>query len=280
VSDAGDLPVPGTEAGRSALAALLDAPGGALVAFDFDGTLAPMVPDPAAARLHPDALATLGRLGRRVRRLAIVTGRPAGVAVELGRFAGAEGLTSLVVLGHYGLERWDAASGEVTAPERHPGVDVVRRELPGVLVSLRQYGARVEDKGSSIAVHTRGSSDAAGSLDRLREPLRELAERAGLVVEPGRLVLELRPPGYDKGRALRRLVAETSPSVVVFTGDDLGDLAAFDAVDALRAQGLPGLLVCSGSQEVQALAARADLVVDGPDGVVALMSAIEERMRR
>ena len=58
---------------------------------------------------------------------------------------------------------------------------------------------------------------------------------------------------------------------MAFVGDDLGDLAAFDAVDALRAAGTPGLLVCSGSTEVTALADRADLVVDGPDGVVALL---------
>ena len=58
---------------------------------------------------------------------------------------------------------------------------------------------------------------------------------------------------------------------MVFIGDDLGDLAAFDAVDELRADGVPGLLVCSGSTEETALAERADLVVDGPAGVVALL---------
>jgi trehalose 6-phosphate phosphatase len=61
---------------------------------------------------------------------------------------------------------------------------------------------------------------------------------------------------------------------VVFGGDDLGDLAAFDAVDELRASGLAGLLVCSGSTEEAALAERADLVVDGPAGVVALVRAL------
>jgi trehalose 6-phosphate phosphatase len=68
---------------------------------------------------------------------------------------------------------------------------------------------------------------------------------------------------------------------VAFAGDDLGDLAAFDEVERLRARGVPGLLVCSGSQEEQALAARADLVVDGPAGVVAFIShligALESR---
>ena len=66
--------------------------------------------------------------------------------------------------------------------------------------------------------------------------------------------------------------------VVVFVGDDLGDLAAFDAVDRFRAEGTPGLLVCSGSTEVTALADRADLVVDGPDGVVSLLGVVADAL--
>jgi trehalose 6-phosphate phosphatase len=63
----------------------------------------------------------------------------------------------------------------------------------------------------------------------------------------------------------------------MFCGDDLGDAAAFGAVRALRASGLPGLTVCSGSAETAAeLAAGADLVVDGPDGVIALLDGVAD----
>ena len=98
------------------------------------------------------------------------------------------------------------------------------------------------------------------------------------MVEPGRMVVELRPAGADKGGAVRALVAALDPSVVLFVGDDLGDLAAFDAVDEARGEGRPGLLVCSGSEEVTELAGRADLVVDGPAGVVALLSSVVEEL--
>jgi trehalose 6-phosphate phosphatase len=99
-------------------------------------------------------------------------------------------------------------------------------------------------------------------------------------VEPGRYVLELRPPGMDKGKALRSFVDDRAarPSAVLFAGDDLGDLAAFDAVDGLRAEGVPGALVCSGSTEVTALADRADLVVDGPAGVVDLIGSLADSL--
>ena len=263
-----ELPEPRTPAGRAGLAALLEDPRRALIAVDFDGTLAPIVADPAAARAHPRAPAALSRLAARVGGVAVVTGRPTAQAISLGDLAGVPGL---VVLGHYGLERW--ADGTVTAPPPHPAVAAVRRELPAVLARHGE-GAWVEDKGSSVAVHTRRAPDPPGLFEALRQPLTELAARHGLTVEPGRLVLELRPPGVDKGAALRSLVREREPSCLLFAGDDLGDLAAYDAVDELRAHGLPGLLVCSGSEEVVALAERADLVVAGPAGVVALFEAL------
>jgi trehalose 6-phosphate phosphatase len=126
-------------------------------------------------------------------------------------------------------------------------------------------------------VHTRRAADPQGTLEALRGPLGALAARTGLTVEPGRLVIELRPPGTDKGTALKTLATERSPRSVTFCGDDLGDAAAFGAVRALRASGIPGLAVCSGSAETAAeLAAAADLVVDGPDGIVALLDGLAE----
>jgi trehalose 6-phosphate phosphatase len=82
----------------------------------------------------------------------------------------------------------------------------------------------------------------------------------------------------DKGAALRALVAELGSTSVLYTGDDLGDLAAFDAVEALRAEGVPGVTVCSASDEVLTLAERADLVVDGPPGVVRLVESLTSEL--
>ncbi|MGX2995475.1 trehalose-phosphatase [Streptomyces sp. JNUCC 64] len=269
------VPEPTTPEGRAALAALLSDPARAVVALDFDGTLAPIVDDPERARAHPGALPALGALAPALRGTAVITGRPAAVAVRAGGLDGAPGLDRLVVLGHYGAERWDAATGEVTAPPPHPGVAAVRAELPGVLRAAGDWpGTWTEDKGRAVAVHTRRAEDPTGAFEALRAPLAALAARHGLIVEPGRMVLELRPPGVDKGAALTRYVRETGARTVLYAGDDLGDLPAFAAVTALRAEGVAGLLVCSGSAEVTELAERADLVVDGPAGVVALLAAL------
>ncbi|MFI7109863.1 trehalose-phosphatase [Nonomuraea sp. NPDC050227] len=253
--------------------AILKDPSGAVIGLDFDGTLSPIVPDPASAKIHPEAPAVLADLGAHVGAVAIVTGRPAATALELG--PGLADVPGLVVLGHYGFERWE--HGRVSAPPPPPGVPRVRAELPLLLDALGLHGVVIEDKGRAVAVHTRRAPDPEGALAVLREPLAELAAKHGLVIEPGRMVLELRPPGMDKGHALGLFLAERDARSVMFVGDDLGDLAAFDAV---RASGLPGVTVCSGSAEVTALAERADIVVDGPDGVVALLRELTTAFTR
>jgi trehalose 6-phosphate phosphatase len=249
---------PRTDAGRAGLAALRAGRTEALVALDYDGTLAPIVDDPALAVPAPGAVEALQALGTRV---AVVTGRPALVAVELGGLGDVPGL---VVMGQYGVERW--AGGSLTAAEPAPGLEQARDELPAM---VRRVGGTLEDKGHSLVVHTRNA--ARGSLERLAGPVMELGERLGLEVHPGRMVLELRPSGFDKRGALLA-VAGPLPSAVLFAGDDVGDGSAFDAVDELRARGVPGLTVFSDSTEgPDELRKRADLVVDGPPGVVALL---------
>ncbi|MFE1309122.1 trehalose-phosphatase [Streptomyces sp. NPDC058755] len=273
------LPTPVTQAGRDGLAALLEKPRTAVIGLDFDGTLAPIVEDPEQARAHPDAVPALATLAPKVASVAVVTGRPAEVAVRHGGFAGTPGLEHLVVLGHYGAERWDAATNTVTAPPPHPGVAAVRAELPGLLDRVGAgHGTWIEEKGRAVAVHTRRADDPQAAFEALRDPLADLATRHGLIVEPGRLVLELRPPGMDKGVALLEHIRATGAQSVLYAGDDLGDLPAYAAVDKLRSDGIPGLLVCSGSTEVTELAERADVVVDGPAGVVALLRALAAHM--
>lgn len=268
-----DLPEPTTSPGRQGLAALLAEPGRALVALDFDGTLAPVVARPEDARPAEGAVIALTELAAVVGTVAVLTGRPVETVLSLSGLAEAPGLEGLVVLGHYGLERWDAGARRVLSPEPAPGVETVRRALPDVLTDAPE-GVRVEDKHHSLVVHTREATAPDVALAELAPRLRELAERAGLEAVPGRRVLELRPPGVDKGAALAGLAGELAPSAVLFAGDDLGDLPAYDAVAALRAGGTPGLTVASASEEVAELAGRADLVVDGPPGVVALLAAL------
>lgn len=269
---------PGSGAGAEGLAALTADPASAVVALDFDGTLAPIVADPATARAHPGVLPVLQRLAPRLGAVVVVTGRPAGVAVEYGGFGALTASNRLVVLGGYGRERWDAVRG-LAVPPLDAGVAAARAELTAMLRTGVPAGVMLEDKGDAVAVHTRRAADPAGALEAVRPPLEALAATHGLVVEPGRFVLELRPAGSDKGIALGRFLAERdSVSALLVAGDDLGDLPAFAVVDRLRTQGTPGVKICSGSAEVTELARRADLVVPGPDGIVALLTRLADEL--
>jgi trehalose 6-phosphate phosphatase len=268
------LPRARTQEGQAALDAIVADPARALIATDYDGTLAPIVADPARATPAPGAVAALKRLADRVGTVAVITGRPAVDAVALGGLADVPGL---IVLGHYGAQRWQA--GELTAPPAPPGVQTARAALPGLLAEVgAPDGTTVEDKGTALAVHTRRTADPAAALELLREPLLRLAYDAALTAEPGRFVLELRPPGADKGIALRALAAERAAGAVLFSGDDLGDLTAFAALRQLRAQGVPGCGVASESQEVPEVTETADLAVDGPYGIAAFLSALADAL--
>jgi trehalose 6-phosphate phosphatase len=256
--------------------AVVSDPTGTLLALDFDGTLAHVVDDPTTAFAHEHAVDALARLGPLIGQVAIITGRPVRQALELGGFAGRPGLESLIICGQYGAERWDAATGETHTPEPPAAVRQVAERLPQWLAEHGADHVRVEDKGLAVAVHTRGLD--AGVLDGLAAPLAALAAEYGLSVEPGRQVVELRANETDKGIVLERLVEEMSARHVIFAGDDLGDLPAFDAVDRLRARGLTGLLVCSASDEQDVLVARSDLVLDGPDAVAVWLGGLADAL--
>lgn len=269
---------PVSDAGIKAMQAVLQRPRDTLIGVDFDGTLAPIIDNPEEAYAHPAAVAALGRLGPLVGLIAVITGRPARTAVRLGGFQGVPGLANMVVLGQYGVERWDAASGQFSIPPEPAEITAVADELPGILDDLGLTDVRVEHKGRAIGVHTREMGDSASAFDRLAEPLGELAARHGLLIEPGKNVLEIRAPGFDKGHALRKLVEEHRIGQIIFAGDDLGDLPAFRAVEGLRDEGVPGLLVLSASQEEDALGEIADLILCGPEGVGDWLTRLAESL--
>lgn len=261
----------------SARAAVVADPEGTLLALDFDGTLAHIVDDPTRAFAHPRSIAALGRLGAVLGQIAVITGRPVRQALELGGFEGRAGFERLVIYGQYGAERWAATDGAMSEPERPAAIADLAAVLPGWLAERGAGDVRIEDKGLAIALHTRGVDP--GVLEALARPVADLAADLGLAVEPGRQVVELRGIGHDKGDSLRSLAAAVGARQVIFGGDDLGDLPAFDAVDELRARGVDGLLICSASEEQDALVARADLVLDGPDAVADWLERLADDLR-
>jgi trehalose 6-phosphate phosphatase len=262
--------------GEQKYAALVRAARRAVVGLDFDGTLAPIVDDPENAHIHPEAAEVLVDLAEVVAAVAVITGRPARQALDLGGLE-AVGNTigdhgkELYLFGQYGNERWSSTRRRIISPRPPLGLATFLRDLPRTLRKADAADAWVEDKGLAHAVHTRRMADPDAAFERLLPPLRELADRNGLVLEPGRHVIEVRAPGMDKGKAVEALVEEVGAGAFLFAGDDLGDVEAFEAVATLAKDGLPTLLVCSASDEVSALVERSDVLVHGPEGVLELL---------
>lgn len=261
------------------MAAVLARPRGALAALDYDGTLSAIARRPEDAVPVPGALDAVGLLAERVGAVVLISGRPVGQLLELTGLRQHPARQQLTVLAQYGLERWDGSVDRVSSPPPLPGVEGARRELAALLADPQTpQGVSVEDKGQALVVHTRLTADPDRVLNGLRPRLDAVAERAGLEPHPARNALELRPPGYEKGGALLRFREERSSEAVLFVGDDLGDLPAFDAIEQLRRQGVPGIGVVSDSTEVTGLRERADLLLDGPAAVVTFLRELAERL--
>lgn len=266
-------------------AALVRAADGLVIGLDFDGTLAPIVADPESAVIHAEGRGVLVGLAEQVRAIAVVTGRPARQVVDLGDFdAVGDELTSrgrdLIVLGQYGHERWSASQRRIVSPPPPAGLSSLLAELPRLLAGADAADAWVEEKVLAVAVHTRRMAEPRAAFERLLPVLVEAAGRHGLQVEPGRSVIEIRDASTHKGVAVETLAAELSADALVFIGDDLGDVQAFEATRAWGERtGSPTLLVCSGSPEEEALVSLSDAVVPGPDGVMAFLTQLTRDIR-
>jgi trehalose 6-phosphate phosphatase len=235
------------------------------VCLDYDGTIAPIVEDPEAARPLPGIVELLGPLAARYAAVALVSGRPATFLASHAPAPGAR------YLGLYGLE--EIVDGRARVDPRleaaRPAVAAAAEEL-AAHPAVRDSRAHLEDKRYAVAVHTRRVADPGRWAGPVGAAADEVAARHGLEVVGGRLVWELRPPvESDKGDAVRRVAAAAGASALVVVGDDRGDLPAFAAAAEL---GRGSLRVAVRSAEAPAaLLAAADLVVDGPPGVRELL---------
>jgi trehalose-phosphatase len=263
-----------TAAGRSSIEALVDplraAPASAAVLSDLDGTLAPIVSDPAAAAVPDEARELLDRLAGRYALVACVTGRR---ALDARRIVGSD---AIVYAGNHGLELLEPGSAEPTPAAAVAGHARAAREFVEGLDDddLAAVGLDVEDKGPIQALHWREARDGERAAARA-ERVAEAAREAGLRPRPGRKVLEIRPAvAIDKGTAVASLLANRGVARALFGGDDRTDLDAFAALDELRRAGRLEAAVRIGVASNEApddLAERSDALVDGTDGFLEVL---------
>jgi trehalose 6-phosphate phosphatase len=239
---------------RSSLPELMASPPAeVLIVTDYDGTIAPIVADPAVARPAPDAVEVLSALVPLVRGVAVLSGR---TERSLRSFLPVPGA---VLIGENGIE--SLTPGERS---RLAGFeDRARRAVapwPGVVI---------ETKPASLSVHFRAQPEIAGELENI---LRDLIAGSGLMMIGNRMVFDIQSPRGSKVRTMCRLMREMDPAAVVYAGDSRDDARVHRF---LSGASMATLCIGMASIEMPAgLFKKADLVLDGPPEMVTLLGRL------
>ena len=198
--------------------------------LDLDGTLVDLIDRPDDVRADADLRDILTALHDRLeRRLAIVSGRSlAQLDIILGPVARA-----LALSGSHGCEyRLD---GGTECPPRPAELDFATDEMRRF--AERHRGVMLEEKSFGVGLHYRPAPEVEPDARLLAE---ELSAKHGLFLQEGKMMVELRPYGHDKGVAIRHLMSAPPLSVAppVFVGDDVTDEAGFRAALDMGGHGI------------------------------------------
>jgi trehalose 6-phosphate phosphatase len=255
------------------LAPLRADPARSAVLLDVDGTLAPIVRHADDATVPEAVRGLLIRVAKRYGVVACVSGR---------RASDARRIVSIGSIAYVGAHGGELLRPGTVQPEVDRALEEWTRRVQDFAreadnAQLSRLRVRLEDKSSIVAFHWRGTPDEDAARAAV-DGLANRAEAVGLSTHWGRKVLEVRPPvRMDKGIGIRRLLREADVSAALYAGDDATDLDAFDALDELRTQGRleTAILVGVGSEEgPPEIVDRADLVLEGPGDVRALLEAL------
>jgi len=247
------------------VAIIAAAPGSAGLFLDFDGVLADISHTSNGAVIRPAVPSLLSALHERLGRVAIISGRPVGYLVDMIP-------VEVDIVGLYGIE-W-RTGGEIGTLEEAERWRVVVGELTDAAIS-EFGGSSVEHKGLSLTIHYRGDQGRAESIRRWAE---RRSATTGVEARAAKQSFELHPPvSRDKGTAVVDLAGSLDP--IVFVGDDVGDLPAFDGLDILAGRGVATMRVAVESDESpREVIDRADHVLVGPEGVEDMLFRLVEAL--
>jgi trehalose 6-phosphate phosphatase len=257
------------------LAPLREDPARSAILTDVDGTIAPIVQDPADAAVPEHTRELLRTLAERYALVGCLSGRR---ALDARRIVG---LDELAYSGNHGFELLLPGEEQVR-PD--PSLDGHEGDAPKFIAGLdrselERVGIRTEDKGAIIGLHWRGAENE-GAAESVAHEIASEAEWQGLVPHRGRKVLEIRPNvAINKGIAAAALLASRPVDAALYGGDDRTDVDAFTALRTLREDGQLSATACiavASEESPPEVSGEADLTVDGPQGFARVLEALAE----
>jgi trehalose-phosphatase len=259
----------------SLLAPLRQRPERSAILTDVDGTIAPIVADPAEAAVPTGTRELLRALAARYALVGCLSGRR---ALDARRVVG---LDELAYSGNHGFELLLPGDTEVR-PD--PSLDGHEEDAPRFVggldrSELDRVGIRTEDKGAIVALHWRGAPNEAAA-ESLAQEIASEAEWDDLVPHRGRKVLEIRPNvPISKGIAVAALIPARPIDHALYGGDDRTDVDAFAALRTLQEDDELETAVCvavASDESPPQVSETADITVAGPEGFARVLEALAE----
>ncbi|HET8944988.1 MAG TPA: trehalose-phosphatase [Dehalococcoidia bacterium] len=240
---------------------------------DIDGTLAPIVGDPAKSKVSPRAKELLTGLIACHVRIALVSGREIEAARRI------VGLENVAYAGNHGLHVWLNGSEETSeAVLQYAGQ---AQKVLAEIGAIPHPGIEIEDKGPVLAFHYRNAARQKFAREAIMAAIERAPGAAAFGVFEGRKIIELRPPlDINKGTAIVRLAERLGVRSAIAIGDDLTDVDMFRGVEELRRQGMAGATVAVWSAEApEGLLEATDFWVRGVEGVECLLDSALRALR-
>ena len=196
--------------------------------FDIDGTLVEIASRPSGIVVHRDLPALIEHLDALTGgAVALVTGRAISDVDDLIPLSG------IHLAGQHGLEIRPSEGSGLSVANHAGDIERVRDELA---VEIAHHpGLVLEFKGMSLALHYRLAPQLAGHAHRILAKLGKLYA-PGFVLQKGKRVVELMPPGVDKGAAIRSIMTREpfAGRKPIFIGDDVTDETGFRTINEMN----------------------------------------------
>ena len=197
---------------------------------DYDGTLAPFNPDPAEAKALPESVENLSEIAeKRKYYLSLVSGR------KLSNLKNMIQLKNVNYAGSHGFEIELFTSNQIIYPFQDQDIDQKSKEIYQEIKEKYQdrFQVKLEDKGFGIALHC--SNEII--QEEISEEINKKIQDTNYQILVGRKIVEVRPEGWDKGKAVNFIAEKISDEfslqnyLKIYIGDDKTDEDAFKVIE-------------------------------------------------